>query len=647
MRKAHLTLLSCLFLLDCFNVVYIFSQSQIIEKLITQYHSTVPDQRLEAAILLAKHYIIINMDSATFYLKKAEEFLSESTPNELKADFLRVQGDITLTMGYQKPALHYLDSAEKLYQKCVRTDNIQIKMGNLYNTRGNVYQQMSDWEKALFNYLEALKLYEKTNFTKGIYGAYSNISWINYRKQFYPDAFMYAHKALYLQQSQQDSVGISKTLNNLGIYHAENKNYDSAVYYFERSIQIRERLNLKGELLYSYNNLGGVYTLMQKHNLALKEYQKGLKISEEFDRPDNIAHCYGNIGKTYEDMGNYALAKEYYEKYRQITEKYQLRDLLSNAYLGLANLYQKAGNWKLAYEYLDQHVQLNDSLLNKENITAMTEMQTKYETEKKEQENKILTQSNRIKDLEIQKKQAVIRWQIILFSLSTLILGLSGYVLYIHQRQKLKQRSEQEKYKAMLLAEEQERMRIAQELHDGIGQVLSTTKLILSSTQEQLTDPNLLEYPMQLLDNACQEVRNISHNLAPAAFMRGGLLPAIEELVAQINASHKITVRLNKVDIPQTNSKEEIILYRVIQEVLNNMVKHAQATQIDIDIRVEDDKLVFCIKDDGKGFDVTQIQNSKGMGWKSILSRVGLLNAKLSIDSRIGKGTTVQINVQI
>ncbi len=624
---------------------FVFSQQKEISALLMQYGSALPSERMEAAILLSRYYIHKNDDSAIYYQKEASKMLNQDISFALKGDYFRLNADLARLHGNLSLSLQNLDSAEKLYNKEPKPD--ERKIANLYNARANAYEQSSNWEKALYNYFEALKLYEKISYPKGIYSCHNNISWINYKKQYYPDAFLYAYKALHLQLLNKDSTGISKTYNNLGIYHAENQNYDSAIHYFQKSIAIREKINLKGELVYSYNNLGGVYTLTKKYPLALQYYQKSLKISEEFNRPDNIANCYGNIGKTYEEMEQYAQAKEWYDKYKKICQEHKFRDLLANAYLGLANIYQKMGKWKEAYDYLDLHVQLNDSLLNKENITAMTEMQTKYETEKKEQENKILAQNNRIKDLEIEKKQAIIRWQAIIFILAALLLSTIAYLFYQRQKIRLEQKSEQEKYKAMILAEEQERMRIAQELHDGIGQVLSTSKLMLSNAQDEIPNPDVLEYPMQLIDNACQEVRNISHNLAPVAFMKGGFVPAIHELVQQINLSNKILIRLNRIEINKTEQKDEIILFRIVQEVLNNMLKHSQATQIDIDIYTQKDELVLSIKDNGKGFDVKEIEQSKGLGWKSIFSRAGLLNGRVFVNSDIGKGTTVQLNIAI
>jgi signal transduction histidine kinase len=626
-----------------FQFCFAFGQEKEFSVLLKQYTSVSPDERIEAAILLSRYYIHKNQDSAFFYKSEAQKILNQSISNTLRGDFFRLNADFLRIEGNSTLALQYIDSSEKFYLKDKKAD--ERKLASLYNTRANIYEQNSEWEKSLSNYIQSLKIYEKINYVKGIYSTYSNISWINYKKQYYPDAFLYAYKALHLQQLNEDSTGISKTYNNLGIYHAEKQNYDSSVYYFQKSITIREKKDLKGELLYSYANLGGVYTLMKKYPLALEYYQKSLKISEQFNRPDNIANCYGNIGKTYEEMGNYTQAKEWYEKYKAITEKHQYRDLLANSYLALANIYQKTGNWKQAYNYLDMHVQLNDSLLNKENITAMTEMQTKYETEKKEQENKILAQSNRIKDLEIQKKQAIIRWQAILFILSALMLSFVGYLVYQRQRIRLVQKSEQEKYKAMILAEEQERMRVAQELHDGIGQILSASKLILSNVQEEIPQPEVLDYPMQLVDNACQEVRNISHNLAPVTFMKGGFVPAVHDLVQQINTSNKVFVRLNRIETDKIEQKDEIILFRIVQEVLNNILKHAQATQIDIDIYTDKNELILSIKDNGKGFDVKEIEKSKGLGWKNIFSRANLLNGEVFIQSDFEKGTSIQLNI--
>jgi len=259
-----------------------------------------------------------------------------------------------------------------------------------------------------------------------------------------------------------------------------------------------------------------------------------------------------------------------------------------------------------------------------ESAKSINEMQTKYETEKKEHQLKL-------KSVEAKKQRNRNKVQILIFlGVVSIIIFISIFSFYrykqIHKAQQIIEKGQQEKilFKAVMDSEGKERKRIAQELHDGLGQLLCTAKMNISSLDDVVLksdneDIAAFNNSIELLDEAVAEVRNISHNLMPNALIDIGLVPAITELVKKINSAGKLKVDLKCTDdIIKLDETEAIAVYRIIQEVLNNTIRHSEAKNVEIEFYQSEKKLILNISDDGKGMDVSKIKESKGIGWKNI-----------------------------
>ena len=246
-------------------------------------------------------------------------------------------------------------------------------------------------------------------------------------------------------------------------------------------------------------------------------------------------------------------------------------------------------------------------------------------------------------------------WKTIPFILSTSFIGLlllvTGLRFYFRRQLKVRTRIMQQeqsvRMNAIFETEEKERKRIAGELHDGLGQLLSTAKLNVSGIGENIDpkDAVLFSNSLQLLDQACEEVRNISHNMMPGALIRMGLMTAVHEMILKINDAEKIIVDYDTNIDERFPEAVEISVYRILQEALNNMVKHSEAKTIRLNIMRKADALEVTIADDGKGFDVSRIAESEGLGWKNMYSRVETLNGIIRVESDNGKGTSIFISI--
>jgi signal transduction histidine kinase len=209
--------------------------------------------------------------------------------------------------------------------------------------------------------------------------------------------------------------------------------------------------------------------------------------------------------------------------------------------------------------------------------------------------------------------------------------------------------------KAVIEAEEKERIRIARELHDGIGQQLSAAKLNISGLKAAIktTDPaevTMLQNALDLLDESVKEVRTVSHSMMPNALIKSGLVSAVREFIHKISTSGNLKMNLEIIGLKERmEAQVENILFRVLQEVVNNIIKHAKASEVSIQFIKHEKELTILVEDNGIGFDVGKELNvtDAGIGLKNIASRVAFLNGEVIFDSYPGKGTTVTIEIPL
>ena len=204
---------------------------------------------------------------------------------------------------------------------------------------------------------------------------------------------------------------------------------------------------------------------------------------------------------------------------------------------------------------------------------------------------------------------------------------------------------------AVLKGEEQERTRLAKDLHDGLGGMLSGIKYSFTTMKGNLvmTPENHQDFErsMEMLDSSIREMRRVAHNMMPEALVRFGLDTALNDFCNDINQSGALKINyqsigLDGIPIDQTTA---ITLYRIIQELINNTMKHANATTAIVQVTKSNGQLSVTVEDDGKGFDTSILKNNKGIGWVNIQNRVEFLKGKLDIRSKEGEGTSVQIEM--
>lgn len=305
------------------------------------------------------------------------------------------------------------------------------------------------------------------------------------------------------------------------------------------------------------------------------------------------------------------------------------------------------------HKYLNIYIEENDTAeVSKDTVGIRVTAKTNENINFSEDEQESKNLRSEIEKAE-KKLQLITGLSIVLFILTALILGI--YIYRINQKFKILKEAaalEKNRFKVLIEAQEMDWKRIAGDLHDSVGQLLSLSKLHLSEVIDSSEVPNpehelMLNRTAQIIDEACQEVRNISHNLMPGPLIRLGLVSAIKELVRKINSSRKVKVAFSSnITNIRFNEKIEISLYRILQEIFSNILKHSGASEVEITLNILDNqRLNLSIKDNGIGFDTEEIEKSDGIGWKNIYTRLAIINGTMNIDSKKSMGTSIEINV--
>jgi signal transduction histidine kinase len=204
---------------------------------------------------------------------------------------------------------------------------------------------------------------------------------------------------------------------------------------------------------------------------------------------------------------------------------------------------------------------------------------------------------------------------------------------------------------SMVNGQETERTRIARDLHDGLGGIFSTVKMHFSTLQHEvpeLRNNTLYKKSFDLVNNASEELRKVAQNLMPEVLLKLGLTEALRDFCSNINSSGVMHISLQAYGMEnRVGASTEIMLYRIIQELINNIIKHASATEAIIQFNRDGNRLSITVEDNGRGFDTMEAAEKRSMGIETVKSRVDYLNGKMSIDSRKDIGTTVMIDLLI
>ena len=553
-------------------------------------------------------------------------------------------------------ALYYnksekVDSVLYFTQKNIRYLTTQKDQSSLLvnftNLEGGYYMHLSMQREALERFYASLKIADASNDALSKIKALGNIGWAYMELNQSDTAIAHFKRTIAIMQSNNLNI-FAAVYNNVASCYGDLGKYDSSKKYVLEGIAIARKNNDLVAEANGLNILGNYFEAKNQYKNELEVLMHAKAIREKLGDPFFIVSDMATIAGLYSKTGQYQMGIAVAQQALDIATKNNITTKYPMIYQSLINNYEGIEDYKSAAKIYKQLNSIKDSIYTSASPQALAEMQTKYETEKKER--MIQEQQSKL------ARQKIIIGSVITLIILGLLLVFTQYRRY-QWKQEANMRSavlkqQQESAKAVIEAEEAERQRIAKDLHDGVGQMMSAAKMNLSAYESNVRFKNEDEKQnfqkiIALVDESCKEVRSVSHNMMPNALLKNSLSSAIREFIDKLD--HKqLQVHLYTGGLEQRlDANIETILYRVIQECVNNVIKHANANTLDISILKEPDEITATIEDNGQGFDTTDRATLDGIGLKNIRTRIEYLKGTVDVDSSPGKGTLVALHIPL
>ena len=642
----------------------LFSQNLVTDSLIKEVNKNSIHDSVKIKLYgdIAWEYMGSDMNKS---LEFANKELSLATKTKREADIAQAESDIgsiyNRKSSFDTALIHY-NKALVIRQKLKQ----DIKVAGIYTNIATVLMRQSKFEEALAINFKSLKLFEKVGdeikqaITIGNIGnLYYELEQNKPAEQFYRKSLSLARKTRHLMTEGNDLVNIGGIKFEVAVQNdslVNRSELDSALFYFLEAETILVQLNATYNLSAVYNNIGRIYSIKKDYQKALSFFEKGLQARIVLEDKFGIGLSYINLAETERILGNNAKNIEYLNKAAELFLNLKNYLNLKQAYGKLAEAYELKKDYLTSLKFQQLYSSYKDSIYNEDNAKQLAEMQTKYNVEKKD-----LELAKNKAEIETKEKQAYIKNIIIIaIIILSILIVFTGVLFYrkkqIEQQAKLDAEIASQKEirtKAILDAEEKERRRIAQDLHDGVGQMLSAAKLNLSNLDSKITSQTeeqklAMQNALSLVDDSVKEVRAVSHNMMPNTLIKLGLASAVREFITKLGNAPTLKVDLEIVGLDnRLDNQIETVLYRVIQEIVNNIIKHAKASQISMQLIRHETELNIMIEDNGVGFDTNELDSFEGIGLKGIQTRIEFLNGTVHFDSSVGRGTTVIIDVPL
>ena len=492
-----------------------------------------------------------------------------------------------------------------------------------------VYKNLAKYPEAIQSNLKALSIFEKYKSNLAINKAKTNIANIYVLKGQLSEAKQSLKQIISNEYSENTAIPLHALANLYG----ESGELDSAIMIDNKMISILSNTHNKLLLSPFYNNKALCYLMKEEIDSSFYYFGKSYRIDSLKGDKKNMGVNLVSIGDVYAEQGNRNVAISYYNKAYTIFKTYNIKRELQSYYQQISKFYNRENAFKMAMLYKDSAYSTTKEIDNLALNSKIELLKIEHETQKKDTLIDSQTQKIRIQQI------------IVLISILFLLLVvLTTYFIYKNKQVKQKYIQQQIINETAFETEQTERSRIARDLHDSIGQKLSVVKMQLSVKNADIS------LASNLLDETIQDVRSVSHNLLPVDLEKG-LVIAIEEMVEQINYTSKITkIELNISQNLKTVSfskQTTLYSYRIIQEIINNALKYAQAKNVHISMDCIKNELLLNLTDNGIGFNTELINENEGIGLKNIKTRVEQLKGTIDIQSSNNKGTTFNIKIPV
>jgi two-component system, NarL family, sensor kinase len=586
-------------------------------------------------------------DSARYYAKQTLQLEGiENTGYQVRAFNL-----LGASYNIESNFTQALDIYQQALEIAVKLDDT-LRISNLYNNLGIANLKIGNYNEALDFLLKAMHYYDLILDEDSKSSTINNIGLLYMDIKNYDKALSYFRQAYNYALKRQDSLSISNSLTNFGVFYSNIGKTDSAFKYMDLSIALNKRIDNQYGLTVVYVAKANAYSSLKDYEKARDLFNESLQVAKKLNHSYQIATAYFGIASACINLNAFDQSLQYANKAMQVAQEGNHEKIIATNHNILAEIYEKKGDYQNALQHYREFIKLENEMINQNKLHQIYNLEIDH-----------LNQAKEIQQLEIQRQELIIskKNNVILFIIFAFGLIIGGvYLLYMnqnHRREASHQKAitslTEKKSRAAIEAEIQERQRIGQELHDGLGQMLSVARLSISAMQQKafLTEQRkneLLDTAIESVDKAFYELRDISHNLAPSALSEKGLLGALKDLTDQVNKSNHIKAQFETYGMNGAlDSIMENTLYRAVQELLNNAIKHADAKGFFIQLVRSEKEITLMVEDNGKGFSKENTFILPGGGLNNIRSRVENLDGNIFIDAMENRGTIITIVIPI
>ncbi len=608
---------------------------------------------VEHYIILGQQYESSEPELAKYYYHKGDVIAEKIN---YPAGIIKFINNYTFVLNLQGR----YDSSLLMNLKAValaRSINDSLSLGKtLFNT-GTSYRSLAQYEEAVHYYEEGKKIFVNVGNIDIEAKCNDILQLLYYALGQYDKAIQYGERAEKYFRTTEDKTWLGTVLSNIGMSYSKKQNYKKALALFNEALVIGKKIGNTEMEAAQMVNIGDTYIALNDFKKLESYYTRALELYTQLDSRENMAIALRGIAIYNLFEKNFEEAKRFAEKSLLIVSNEELLFQRQKTLETLSNIHFALHNITTAEEYARSSTLIGDSILNETIRKNTLELEKKYESQKKQTQIYQLEAENKTQRFSLKQKRTL-NYILTGSAAALLIISLLSFRTY-RQKQKLQQQriSELETQQqltateAVLKGEEQERTRLAKDLHDGLGGMLSGIKHSFNNMKGNLImtpeNAQAFERSMDMLDSSIKEMRRVAHNMMPEALVKFGLDTALKDFCNDINQSGALKINYQSIGVENEviDQTTAITIYRIVQELINNTMKHAAAKTAIVQLSKTGEQLAVTVEDDGKGFDPVILQGAKGIGWTNIKSRVDFLKGKLDVQSAAGKGTSVHIEL--
>lgn len=590
------------------------------------------------------HFYRAEYDSCLYFTRLCQKYFREHDP----AQALMANNAISYVhrqTGNLDSALHYLKIAESGLEKV----NDSAAFVTTFNDLGMYYYKKGQMDKAVDYHIRQLTYINSSDSIK-LFGSYINLTGIYQKLNDYDNAMEYAEKAISISDSPNFPSSHARALSSKANVLIQLKEYDKAIQIAKEAIEYQKKSGLTRNQLSRYTVLAQAY-------LRNDDLENSKAVLAKIEEPTNEKNLEFKL-QYYLVAFELAIREKDKEEAKrllaicdEITQKLGQKERSYTYKFLRAQYYELIGDSELAFKNLQEYGAAKDSVVSIQNQKIANSLKAQFETAEKEKQ--IALQKIELQKASNQNKLLVIG--------SAFLLFLAGVYFYFMRRQQrikndlnrteiisLKKENKIIAMKSLLSGQEEERRRIAQDLHDNIGSLMSTIKMKVLQIQSNIEDVQKIAVVSEvddMVNKAGNELRRISHNMTPVAMELAGLEGAIEDLEEQLN-SQGILTDFKTMTLPTGFDKnKEVVIYRIIQELVQNVAKHSNANNCSLQSKLIGAKFLIEFSDDGDGFEINETDLNSGMGLKGIKNRVEFLDGNLKVSTEGGTRYTIEIPI--